>query len=134
MTCHAVARMGFHVCAVNTASDSENRIHEDSVAASYGFRGGLVPGVTVYGYMASAVIEHLGPDWLHRGAMDVRFHEPVYAGDPVEITVMEDSGRVRVEAGKCATGVAWIGNHEPRFDAADRAVLRREPSAETLSP
>ena len=37
--------------AVNTAPDSENKMHDDRVAAQYGFRGGLVPGVTVYGYM-----------------------------------------------------------------------------------
>ena len=46
--------------AVNTAADSENKIHNDAIAAEYGFRGGLVPGVTVYGYMAAAAIEHFG--------------------------------------------------------------------------
>src|SRR5258706_4956677 len=101
--------MAFCVCAVNTASDSENRIHDNSVAATYGFGGGLVPGVTVYGYMASAVIEHFGQAWLERGAMDVRFHEPIYEGDQVEIMVQPESdGRVRVEAGKCGAGLAWI--------------------------
>lgn len=30
------------ILAVNTAPDSENRIHDDAVAISYGFRGGLV--------------------------------------------------------------------------------------------
>ena len=55
------------VRAVNTAVDSENKIHHDPVAAGYGLRGGLVPGVTVYGYMAAAAMEHFGPEWLDRG-------------------------------------------------------------------
>ena len=54
--------------AVNTAADSENKIHDDAVAAEYGFRGGLVPGVTVYGYLASAALEHFGEKWLESGA------------------------------------------------------------------
>ena len=74
------------VRAVNTAADSENKIHNDAIAAEYGFRGGLVPGVTVYGYMATAAVELFGPEWLDRGAMDVRFLKPVYEGDEVIVT------------------------------------------------
>ena len=37
--------------AFNQATDSENRIHSDEVARQYGFRGGLVPGVTVFAYL-----------------------------------------------------------------------------------
>ena len=33
--------------ASNEATESENKIHDDTVAAQYGFRGGLVPGVSV---------------------------------------------------------------------------------------
>ena len=33
--------------ALNTAPDSENQIHSDEMAKEYGFKGGLVPGVTV---------------------------------------------------------------------------------------
>jgi hypothetical protein len=126
--------MGFRVCAVNTASDSENRIHDNSVAAQYGFRGGLVPGVTVYGYMAAAMIEHFGPAWLERGAMDVRFHEPVYEGDQVEITIQEQTdSRVRVEAGKCATGIAWMGDRAPPSAIEERPIGRRAASVESLA-
>ncbi len=97
------------VRAVNTAADSENRIHEDRVAAEYGFQGGLVPGVTVYGYMAAAVIEHFGPSWLERGAMDVRFFQPFYEGEQVAVSIVDqEQGRVKVEAGSRASGTAWI--------------------------
>jgi hypothetical protein len=132
-----LARMGFSVRAVNTASDSENRIHDDSAAAEYGFRGGLVPGVTVYGYMAAAVIEHFGAAWLDRGAMDVRFQQPVYNGDQVEVLIHpEMNGRVRVEAGDSAIATAWIGDGiSPRRDKWDeRSIERRAASIEKLAP
>jgi acyl dehydratase len=73
----------WRVRAHNTAADSENQIHDDRVAAAYGFRGGLVPGVTVYGYMTSAMIHGLGRAWLERGACTVRFLAPFYEGDIV---------------------------------------------------
>jgi hypothetical protein len=73
----------FRVRAHNTAADSENKIHDDHVAAAYGFRGGLVPGVTVYGYMVPPVLERLGLRWLECGGMTVRFFAPCYEGDAV---------------------------------------------------
>src|ERR1700722_1350111 len=76
--------------AVNTAAESENKIHDDRIAAQYGFRGGLVPGVTVYGYLAAAVLDHFGDPWLSRGAMDVRFHQPVYEGEESVVTLAPD--------------------------------------------
>jgi hypothetical protein len=127
--------MGFSVRAVNTAWDSENKIHSNDVAAQYGFSGGLVPGVTVYGYMAAAVVEHCGPEWLERGAMDVRFLKPVYEGDIVEVEIAaEPDDRMRVRAGEWATGLAWIGRHVPEYkDEGSRTVERRSPSAESLA-
>jgi hypothetical protein len=125
----------FRVRAVNTAADSENKIHDDAVAAQYGFRGGLVPGVTVYGYLASAAIEHFGPEWLDRGAMDVRFREPIYEGEDVGITIEPDAdGRVRVEAGKCASGIAWMGDYPGAPSIAKAPLERKMPSPESLAP
>jgi hypothetical protein len=107
----------FQVRAVNTAVDSENRIHDDQVAAAYGFSGGLVPGVTIYGYMASAVIDHLGPEWLERGAMDVRFFQPFYEGEQVAVSIAEEGqGRIKVEAGSRASGTAWLETAERTAD------------------
>jgi hypothetical protein len=73
----------FHVRAHNTATESENKIHDDRVASAYGFRGGLVPGVTMYGYLIPAVLERLGPRWLECGGIAVRFHAPCYEGETV---------------------------------------------------
>lgn len=123
--------------AVNTAPDSENRIHADATAAAYGFRGGLVPGVTVYGYLAAAAVEHFGAEWLSHGAMDLRLKQPVYDGDELAISVRPDSeGRIRIDAGEYASGAAWIGGGQFSAPAAveDPPVARRPASAEALAP
>lgn len=73
----------FRFRAHNAATESENKIHDDQVAAAYGFRGALVPGVTVYGYMIPAVLDRLGHAWLERGNINVRLLAPCYEGDIV---------------------------------------------------
>jgi hypothetical protein len=121
-----ILSMRMKVRAVNTAPESENRIHDDRVAAEYGFRGGLVPGVTVYGYMASAAVEHYGEDWLQRGAMDVRFREPFYEGEDVEISSVENpEGRIGIEAGSRASGIAWLLDAPPVGEFPELAPLQR---------
>jgi hypothetical protein len=144
--------------AVNTAADSENKIHDDRIAAQYGFRGGLVPGVTVYGYLAAAVLNHfgdrIGNPWLSRGAMDVRFHQPIYEGDEAIVTLAahpDTPGRVRVNIAvngrECASAVAWLNetneNHETNATSDELASARshptpaperRAPTMETLAP
>ena len=127
--------MALSVRAVNTAVDSENRIHDDSVAAEYGFRGGLVPGVTIYGYMASAVVEYFGPKWLESGAMDVRFFQPFYEGEEVAISVAEqEHGRIKVEAGR-ASATARIEETQPVADLPERPMSERVPaSRDALQP
>jgi hypothetical protein len=98
---------------VNTAPDSENKIHDDQVAAEYGFRGGLVVGVTIYGYMAVPMVEY-APEWLDHGSMQVRFIEPFYDGDPVIVRAeIVDDGSVQVAAERedgtvCAKGIARV--------------------------
>ena len=51
----------YSVVAYNTARDSENKIHDNTVARRFGFSGGLVPGVDVYAYMAHLPGGTLGP-------------------------------------------------------------------------
>ena len=76
---------GWRVVAHNTATQSQNKIHDDSVARQYGFRGGLVPGVDDYAYLTHVPAELWGLEWLERGTLDARFHQPVYEGDEVEV-------------------------------------------------
>jgi len=123
-----------HVRAVNTAPDSENKIHDDSVATQYGFRGGLVPGVTVYGYLAAAACQHFGPDWLERGAMDVRFHQPVYHDEEIAVSVQpQPDGRARIEVTGRASAIAWLHCERPSMPADERPLERKPPSHETLA-
>jgi hypothetical protein len=95
----------YTITARNPATESENRIHADDVARRYGFRGGLVPGVTVYGYVATGLATD--PDWIAHGSASVRFRKPCYDGDLLEIALSPDGGvEVRVRDEVCVTGQA----------------------------
>jgi hypothetical protein len=143
----------YRVRACNTAVESENRIHDDSTAASFGFRGGLVPGVTVYAYMTVPLVERFGLDWLERGSMQVKFHQPFYDGEEVivraEVNASADPVNVSITASRedgiaCATALAtvndrsaWLG--EARLEDYPVAPLphieaRPVPSRELLIP
>jgi acyl dehydratase len=74
----------YRVRARNTSADSENKIHDNATAAGFGFRGGLVPGVVVFGYLTVPIVARF-PEWLERGSMQVRFARPFYEGDSVEV-------------------------------------------------
>jgi acyl dehydratase len=71
--------------AHNDAADSANKIHDDHVAAQYGFRGGLVPGVTLYAYMTYPLVQQLGEAWLAQGRAQVKLVKPCYEGDQVTV-------------------------------------------------
>ena len=71
--------------ALNTAPDSENQIHSDELAKEYGFKGGLVPGVTVSAYLLHPVIESLGKLWLERGYANCKITSPLYDGETFEV-------------------------------------------------
>lgn len=144
----------YRVRARNTAADSENKIHDDATAASFGFRGGLVPGVTVYAYMTVPIVERFGLDWLERGSMQVKFHQPFYEGEEVLVRAEVDADaepifNVAITAGRedgvaCATALAtvndraeWLG--ESRLEDYRKAPLppseeRPIPSRELLVP
>ena len=74
------------VTAVNTSTESENKIHDDATARRYGFAGGLVPGVTVYAYLTQPLVAAFGSAWLQRGTASVRFVKPVLDGEEVVVT------------------------------------------------
>src|SRR6266850_862643 len=131
----------YRVRAHNTAADSENKIHDDRVAAEYGFRGGLVPGVTVYGYMTVPVVTHFGEAWLGAGAMEVRFVQPVYEGQEIGVRADEDAiGVLKLTAGPedsqpCATATAWT-DHSLSGDVIPERPLqpKQDASKEALAP
>lgn len=112
---------GYSVVAFNTATASTNKIHDDDVARQLGFRGGLVPGVDVYAYLCHPPVEAWGRDWLERGTLRARFHQPVYDGRRVDITAPVD-GRLTLhdDSGElCADGTATLPDEpEPMPDAS----------------
>ena len=125
--------------ARNTAPDSENRIHDDRTAALYGFRAGLVPGVTVYGYLTRPVIGRFGEDWLARGGMRARFLQPVYDGEEVVVTLSENQAAAsRTDGTVCATGeIFWPESAPPSLALYPEAPLpaaRPAASAGSLAP
>lgn len=77
---------GYRVKARNTSSNSENKIHDDATARRYGFRGALVPGVTVYAYLTQPLVAAFGAAWLERGTGSVRFLRPVLDGEELSAT------------------------------------------------
>ena len=129
----------YRVRARNTALDSENRIHEDTTAAAYGFRGGLVPGVTVYGYLTVPVVRHYGEAWLARGGMRVTFLQPFYDGDEVVVELADKLvSACRLDGTPCAKGeVFWTETDAPALSVYAEAPLPAErppASAVSLTP
>lgn len=110
--------------AVNTAAEHENRIHSDEVGARYGFRGGLVPGVNIYGNLTVPVVRHFGEDWLRRGWMRVRFREPFYEQEEVVVeSSVQPDGSIRADCGK-ASGEAGIAKAPQPALPAEAALPR----------
>ena len=100
------------VSAYNTAKDSENKMHDDTVARQFGFSGGLVPGVDVFAYMMHAPVEKWGRAFLERGLIEARFVKPVYDGETTEVRADEAGGALTLEVQSrdelCATGSASL--------------------------
>ena len=68
------------------AADSSNRIQDDEYARRYGFRAGLVPGVSIFAYMSRPLVELMGRDWLERGSAEVHFLRPIYEGEEIHVS------------------------------------------------
>ncbi|HEY7799886.1 MAG TPA: hypothetical protein VIA80_14040 [Hyphomonadaceae bacterium] len=124
------------ISAFNTATASENKIHDDAVASRFGFTGGLVPGVDVFAYLAHMPMARWGKDWLSGGAMQARFVKPVYDGDVATISAdfENDSLVLSIEARSdvCATGSARLKGEAPApvlLATADMPDFERRPRA-----
>jgi acyl dehydratase len=125
----------YRVQAYNTAKQSENKMHDDTVAKRFGFSGGLVPGVDVMAYMMHQPVAKWGRAFLERGLIDVRFVKPVYDGEMAELTADESNGVLSIEVHSrgelCATGTASLPASAPVVSIADyeavAAVAERRP-------
>jgi hypothetical protein len=125
--------------AVNEPGSS-NLVHEDEFARRLGFRSGLVPGVTLYGYLADLAGERWGDEWLRGGTISARFVQPVYDGEEVTVTGAEADGALALEARNpagelCATGRATAPESPAVPDIAryPEATLPPQPRAPVFS-
>lgn len=133
----------YEVIAFNSARESENKIHDDSVAQRFGFTGGLVPGVDVYAYMAHQPVARWGRAWLERGTAECRFASPVYDGARATVTAeaVEECIDLAVTSGdkSCASGQACLpalAGPPPEMAAYHAALppaARPPASAESLA-
>ena len=137
----------YEVTAHNYAEEAENKIHNSDVAPSFGFKGGLVPGVGDHAYMTHPIVQALGREWLERGSMEVKFFKPIYHGELTRVTAQvtsTDPLEFKIELFNseqtlCAVGVAGMPT-SPHGLAAENfpeAPLperedRQEPRAEAL--
>jgi len=125
----------YRLQAYNTAKQSENKMHDDTVAKRFGFSGGLVPGVDVMAYMMHMPVARWGRAFLEHGLIDARFLKPVYDGEATEVTADENNGVLSIEVKSrgdlCATGSASLPASVPSFSISDYrgvpAVAERKP-------
>ena len=125
----------YRVEAYNTAKQSENKMHDDTVARRFGFSGGLVPGVDVFAYMMHVPLARWGRDFLSRGLVEARFIKPVYDGETADVEATEHNGLLTIEVFSrtelCATGTASLPAAAPAVSLSDyvevRAVADRKP-------
>jgi acyl dehydratase len=100
----------YRLIAFNTATASENKIHDDTVAQRFGFTGGLVPGVEVAAYATHPVVAHYGDVWFRGGRITIRFIKPVYDGCETEVHATPTASgldlRVESRGVLCASGSA----------------------------
>ena len=118
----------YRVVAFNTAHDSENKIHDDATARRFGFGGGLVPGVDVYGYMTHLPVMRWGRAWLEHGIAECRFFKPVYDGDTATVTATEATARWRSRS-KAAASSAQPAAPRCRTRRRRRRYRRIPPGA-----
>jgi acyl dehydratase len=130
----------YRVNAYNLARNSENKMHDDTVARKFGFSGGLVPGVDVFAYMSHMPVAKWGRTFLERGAMDGRFLKPVYDGAVAEVTAQEVDGALNIQLVSngvlCATARASLSSNTRSLDLNDfdsvQPVLERVPADERV--
>jgi acyl dehydratase len=123
----------YRVEAFNTSRQSDNKIHDDAVARRFGFAGGLVPGVDVYGYMTHLPVVRWGSAWLERGTAECRFLKPVYDGETAVVRASETAEgldiAVECRGDVCATGRARLPAETAPGPATFAAAVMPTPPA-----
>ncbi len=128
----------YRVSAYNTSKQSENKIHDDTVARRFGFSGGLVPGVDVMAYMMHLPVRKWGRAFLERGLVEARFVKPVYDGEIADVTASENDGVLAIELESrgelCATGSASLPAAVPSVSLSDYTEVAAVADRKPVSP
>ncbi len=114
-------------------------IHDDSSAQKFGYRGALVPGPIVYGYLSQIAIESWGLPWLERGTIRSHSRRPVYQDEMITVSaspITETDGTLSMQLAahneqgeQVATGAASLP-----ATAAVPPPLADYPVAEVVDP
>lgn len=111
-----------HIRASNLSTDSENTIHADDAARQFGFRGGLAPGVVVFGYAIQPALDWYGAEWVKRGTADLKLLLPVYDGDALVVhteSPSPDALRIMVQDEDGCAAVVEAGLRSPETRPPD---------------
>lgn len=79
----------YDLIAKNTSADHLGSIHTDESAQKFGYAGGLVPGITLLGYMGHALAAAWGHEWIRGGTIQSRSIRPAYEGEHVTVHVID---------------------------------------------
>ena len=132
----------YRLLAYNSARQSENKMHDDTVARQFGFAGGLVPGVDVMAYMTHPAMARWRRDFLEHGLIEARLHKPVYDGELTTVTARQVNGGLEIEVRSreqlCASGHAAVRAASPppieAFTAVAAVEQRPPANEESLKP
>jgi acyl dehydratase len=122
------------VRARNLSRYSANRIHDDAVARTLGYAGGLVAGTTVYAYMTCPLVAAWGLEWLTRGTASVRFLRPVYDGDEVCVRARVVGRSGSAAAGEIALEVKAFTSREGTATVVAAGIAGLAWGAPVLTP
>ena len=117
----------YKVRARNIVPESDNKIHDDTVAKQFGFSGALVPGVDLVAYLSHPLVDAFGLEFLSRGQLDARFRRPVYDGEEIVATADPQSDATYALALSGPDG-------EPRAVGVGRHAHRAEIDATRFVP
>ncbi len=73
------------------------QIHTDEYARQMGFKGALVQGLVLLGYMTEMLVQAFGEAWFEKGRVKVRFRRPIYSGEEVVIRAQLKEKRTEQE-------------------------------------